>query len=234
MISVITVNWNSFDFLELLLESVERYSDFRRFPHDVIVVDNSEMPRKIDYPHVHHFPLAANIGHGRGLNFGVAQSYISFPENQYIMFLDVDCHILCHGWETYFIDAMNEFDIVGGRGVMSKPIRPACMFMKKHIADHDWSENLGYRGNRNTPEGYDVAIRAFHQLVAGNYKIGFLETIKNRYGTMNGEEYTINGMPLVYHHWHGSTLHLRQPDFPDINLLEDKDKLLSKIPWRIP
>lgn len=230
MISIIVVNWNAYDFLDLLIESIELYS---RLPYHLIVVDNSTSQREIKAKNTYQFPMANNIGHGRGLNHGVAKAYELFPHDEYIMFLDVDCHFLAQSWEPHFLSKMKEFDIIGGRGVATKPIRPACMFMKKEIGAYDWCDTRAYGGHRKTPEGYDVAILAYYRMSANKVRIGFLDRRPNRYYTLNGEEWAINGVPLVYHHWHGSHLAERQVDFPHSDLLADKAKLFSQIPWRI-
>ena len=230
MLTIISVNWNSYDFLHLMIESLNRFSSI---PYELIIIDNSENRIRGNEPHVYQFLMPTNIGHGRGLNNGVAKAFEMFPKHPYIMFLDIDCHIVSHQWEIPFIKKMKDYDIIGGRGVPSKPIRPACMFMKKELAKHDWCDSQGYRGNRVTPEGYDVAIKAYYKIMASDYKIGFLESSKNRYSTLNGEEWCIDGKPLVYHHWHGSHLKIRQEDFPNDDLEKDKEKLFSNIPWRI-
>lgn len=231
MISIIVVNWNAYDFLHLLLESLGRFSEMQ---NEVIVVDNSEERRSVNAPHVHQFFMPTNIGHGRGLNHGVAKAIELFPRNPFIMFLDVDCHFLKHRWEAAFLSKMKDFAVVGGKGPPSKPIRPACMFMHQQAAKQDWADSQGYKGNRKTPGGYDVAIKAYYKMLSENTPIGFLEAKPNRYGTLNGEEWCIDDTPYVYHHWHGSHLKQRQEDFPDHNLEEDKAKLFQSIPWRLP
>ena len=232
MISIITVNWDSYDFLWLMIESLQRYSSV---PYELIVIDNSQNRLRVNEKNVYQFFMPSNIGHGKGLNQGVTKATEMFPKNPFIMFLDVDCHILCHQWETKFVRSMKQYDLIGGRGPASKPIRPACMFMKKMLAvRHDWSATEGYKGNRVTPGGFDVAIKAFHHMVSEGVPIGFMESAKNRFGTANGEEWCLDGQPLVYHHWHGSSLEIRKEDFPDIDLEEDKQKLFDRVPWRIP
>ena len=234
MISIITVNYNSYDFLHLLIESLEIFSTL---PYELIVVDNSIEKQTIEREHVHVFPMTNNIGHGRGLNNGIYQNSKLFPKQPFIMFLDVDCHILCHRWEASFIGMMKKFNIIGGRGMPEKPIRPACMFMKREIAEaYDFRDTISYQGHRVTPTGYDVAILAYYKIMADGNDIGFLEAEGNRYGTLNGEEFVSeNGVPLVYHHWHGAHLKERQElDFPDDDLMLDKDKLFANISWRQP
>ena len=172
--------------------------------------------------------MSENIGHGEGLNRGVKLAKFDF-----VMFLDVDAHILCHNWEEPFLRMMEQFDVIGGRGVPAKPIRPACMFLKKEFSGYDWRPSDGYKGHRITPEGTDVAIRAFYQMQADGVRIGFLEGIQSRYDTHTGEEWCIESKPLVYHHWHGSHLAERQVDFT-IDLHSEKKKLFDSIAWRVP
>jgi glycosyltransferase involved in cell wall biosynthesis len=231
MISIITVNYNSYDFLGLLIESLYLFSTL---PYELIVVDNSDNRVKLDHPNVHQYFMPTNIGHGRGLNFGVTKAYERFRNNPFLMFLDCDCHILKMKWESAFIGKMKNHDIIGGKGPASKPIRPACIFMKKELGQYDWSDTLGYAGNRSTPGGYDVAIKAYYKIMADNLRIGFLTSKKSEYNTVNGEEWCIDDIPYVYHHWHGSHLKARQEDFPGQDLIEDKNNLFSKIHWHLP
>jgi glycosyltransferase involved in cell wall biosynthesis len=230
MISIITATWNSYDWLHLLINSLELYSSEN---YDLIIVDNSEVKQKIDASRVHVLPQNTNIGHGAGLNEGCKLA-LSLS-NPFVMFLDVDCHFLCHGWEKAFIELMKINDVVGGVGVEAKPIRPACMFMKKRFAGYDWRSTPGYQGERGGVKGYDVAISAYYQMLKDGVDVGLLPHQPDRYKTLRGEEFCIDGVAYVHHFWHGSSLHLpcRQADFPGIDLVADKKKLFSQIPWNM-
>lgn len=232
MISIITVNWNSYDFLQLLIESIDR---FTHVPWSLIVIDNSSKQEIVfPHPHIHVYPQEGNIGHGAGLNKGVELA-LDF-KHPYLMFVDVDCHFLCHDWHESFVKIMQEgYSVIGGRGVPEKPIRPACMWLSREVAGkYDYRDTPGYKGHRITPKGFDVAIQAYHKMRADNVAIKLIESCPNRYGTLNGEEWEIDGKSLLYHHWHGTHLMERGVDFPDDDLFYDKDLLFSKIPWRIP
>lgn len=227
MISIITCNFNSNDFLELLIESLELYS---KLEFELIVIDNSKKAYQSTKDFVFCHKMPSNIGHGAGLNEGV-----KLTKFDYVMFLDVDAHILCHDWENAFIEMMKNFDVIGGKGVPAKPIRPACMFMKKEFAvKYDWRDTKGYKGVRITPEGFDVAIQAYYQMLQDGIKIKLLEHIPSRYKTVVGEEFCINGNPVCYHHWHGAHIEERQIDFPNCDLIQNKNLLFSQIPWRLP
>lgn len=227
MISVITVNWNSYEWLDLLISSLEIFSSEK---YDLVVTDNSVSKLTVERAHVHIIPQAINIGHGRGLN--VAVEYANHLPHPYMMFLDVDCHFIRPGWEEAFCSLMKEYDVVAGNGVPQKPIRPACMFMKKEFSGYDWSPTPGYRGHRITPDGFDTAIKAYYGMINDGVRIGLLSSLPGHYGTLNGEEWCVDGVPYLYHHWHGTHLIERSVDFPGKDLLADKALLFSRIPWR--
>lgn len=220
-ISIITVNYNSYDFAKLLIESIR---NFTLQSYEIILVDNSLYKQPIPYPEVVVLPQDSNIGHGEGLNIGVkaAQSPI-------VVFFDIDCHVLSHYWERLIIDRLKEVDVIGGRGVEAKPIRPAFMAMKTSTAlKYDFRPTEGYQGHRVTPEGFDVAISAYHKMTEDGILIELLDSQPNRYHTLNGEEWLIDGIPICYHHWHGSHLKERQVDFEE-DLIEDKVHLFKKL-----
>mgnify|MGYP001011373080 CR=1 FL=1 len=205
ILSIVTVNWKSDDFLKVLKESATLTS----VPYEFICIDNS----------------INNIGHGEGLNAGAAQA-----TGKYVMFVDVDCHFLKLGWEQPILKLLESCDVVAGKGVPVKPIRPACMCLKTEIAKkYNWAASPGYKGHRITPTGFDVAIKAYYQMRGDNVKIDYMHPLPNRYGTLNGEEFSINQEPLVYHHWHGTHLKERSVDFPGIDLFADKDKLFKAL-----
>lgn len=232
MISIITVNFNTYDFLRLLIESLYL---FTQVPYEIIVIDNSEPRTQLQDPKVHQFFMPNNIGHGKGLNLGCQKAQDLFPRNPYVLILDSDTHILSHNWDTLLIDKMKEFDFIAGKGPPSKPVRPACMFMKLSVGvNYDWSETEGYRGNRQTAGGYDVACRAYFKMMLDNLRIGFLEAKKSKYKTVNGEDWYLEEKALFYHHWSSSWLEERQKDFPDDDLFKDRDKLFSSIHWHLP
>ena len=231
MISIVAVEYHSQNWLKLLVESLHIYSKEK---HELIIVGNSSISdiSLIDFftnVDVKIFQMPTNVGHGEGLNIGSR-----LAQNDIVMFLDADCHFVSHGWEEAFVELMKNNDVVAGEGPKQKPIRPACMCLKKEIAAYyDWRDTPGYKGHRITPDGYDVAIKAFHEMKRDGIKIKLLESTNNRYGTLNGEEWLVNGKPYIYHHWHGSHLKARQIDFPQDDLIADAKLLFSKIPWRI-
>lgn len=225
-IAILTVNWRDYDFFELMYESLERFTEM---DWEIICVDNNPEPKELVKPRLTHHKTGSNLGHGKGLNVGA--QLVTAP---YVLVLDVDCHLLRSGWEAAFLGLMEDYDIVGGRGVPQKPLRPACMFMKNYVVKkYDWRDTPGYKGHRVTPEGFDVAIQAYYQILEDKTPFAFIEAAKNSYGTLNGEDWCVGGVPYVYHHWHGTHLKERKVDFPKADLEADKQMMFSKIPWRM-
>lgn len=225
---MISVNWNGYDWQNLLIKSVDKYS---YSPHDILIFNNNSdavsRPENPRYRELSSF--GNNMGHGFGLNVGVHEA-----NSQFVLFLDIDCHLLTEGWEKMFMFKARHFhrdaDVIAAPGPPEKPLRPACMFMRKDIArEYDYMPSPGYKGHRVTPRGYDVAIKAYHKMVADGLKIEWMESFPNRYGTATGEEWGLDGKPICYHHWHGA--HINEPDrikdFPDIDLQAEKDKLFK-------
>jgi glycosyltransferase involved in cell wall biosynthesis len=232
-VSIITVNYNSYDFIKVMIDSLKFFASE---PYELIVIDNSnrgtEMIDTAVYGPLTQIVLGRNLGHGCGLNIGAREA-----TSPYVLFLDADCHFLRSGWENKFIELIDDCDVVGGRGVPVKPIRPSCTFLRKEVAQYyDWRDTPGYDGHINTPEGLDVAINAYYQMVDNGMKIKFIDATPsgdNRYGTLTGEEWCLDGEPYIYHHWHGTHLKERSFEFPGKDLFAEKEKLFAKLPWKI-
>ena len=227
-ISVIFVNWNGYDWQNLLIKSVDKYS---YSPHEILIFNNNpDAAVRLKNPRYRELSsFGNNMGHGFGLNVGVHEA-----NSQFVLFLDVDCHLLTEGWEKMFMFKARHFhrdaDVIAAPGPPEKPLRPACMFMRREIArEYDYMPSPGYKGHRITPNGYDVAIKAYHKMVADGLKIEWMESFPNRYGTATGEEWGLDGKPICYHHWHGSTINEpdRIKDFPTVDLEAEKDKLFK-------
>jgi hypothetical protein len=224
LITILTVDYNSHDFVKLMVESVRRF-DTEETP--IVVVDNSKEP---DF--VRGTIRIENQGeksHGEGLNLG-----LKYVDTEYVLILDADCHVLSGDWKQDFRVGMGQWDVLTVAGPVQKPLRPACVFLNADLArSFEWRATEGYKGHRVTPSGFDVGIRAYHAMMQKKLRIGFMDAMRpNRYKTLNGEEYLIGGIPTIYHHWHGTHLNERSSDFPGLDLQADKDQLFKAIRWR--
>ena len=108
------------------------------------------------------------------------------------------------------------------------------MFLERELAaQHDFSDTPGYKGNRISPEGFDVGIKAYLTMLKQGKTCRLLDSSpkeQRKFKTLNGEEYQIDRIPVVYHHWHGSNLKGRQYDYKQ-NLEQDKRNLFKSIGW---
>ncbi len=221
LIGVLAVNYNAPDFTSLLVQSLGNSTP-------IYIVENSIAPWS------GLATVILNPGektHGAGLNLGLRHI-----KEEYVLILDIDCHLLCHAWQSHFLNAASYHDVITVAGTSQKPIRPACVFMKtKEARQRNWSATPGYRGVRVTPEGSDVGILAYHAMKDAGLSFKFMDIVKpSRYGTLNGEEYALNGKNIVYHHWHGSHLIDRAYDYPDHDLILDKELLFRKKKRMLP
>ena len=232
MISIVSVNYKSHDWACLLTESARRFSEEE---HEIIILDNTPggENKPIPWAQVIKNAVPQDTTHGCGLNQAIAHA-----SGHYVLILDIDCHFLVKGWEDRFRRVLNKSNYcISVKGSDVKPLRPACVFMQtQHARKYDWRATPGYQGHRITPDGFDVGIQAYHEMVKNNLPIYWMEKGDqglSRYETLTGEEYGIGKLPLIYHHWHGAHLEERNKvDYTEHDLLAEKDKLFARIPWR--
>lgn len=223
MIAVLTVAWRSDDFVKLLVESVRRTGGEES---PIVVVANDD--RDDAFRHTHTVRNRADKTHGGGINAGLKE--FDPAKTDHVLILDADCHMLSKTWQADLLGAIDGSHAVTVPGSASKPLRPAFVFMR--LADaltYDWRATPGYRGHRVTPEGFDVGVLAYHRMTGEGKVIRWMDVVKpSRYHTLNGEEYGLDGVPLAYHHWHGTHLAERAGDYPGQDLFADRDKLFRQ------
>jgi glycosyltransferase involved in cell wall biosynthesis len=218
-LSIIVVNYNSYDFTNLLIKTCNKLSQQLI---EIIVIDNSKT-ETFEYSNVSVFLQPHNIGHGQGINLGVQKA-----SSDILLILDSDCHFLSKDFDQLILKEMQNCDVLAVPGSIEKPIRASCLCIKKEIAiNYDFKSTPDYKGHRITPHGYDTAILAYYKMLQEKREIKWFDTIKpNRYKTLNGEEYALNNKSMIYHHWHGSHLTERQVDFKE-DLQKDKEFLFN-------
>ena len=213
-LTLATVNYNADDFLGLLLRDVKS---------PVVVVDTTpnKIPKFIVKDNVKTYVFGDNIGHGAGINYALSKI-----KTEYTLVVDVDCHFVNTNWQESFLK-YKSFDIITVNGPPVKPLRPACLFGKTELLKkYDFQPTPGYKG---LPEqGFDVGIKAYYEMIEDGLKFKWMKVTKGRYGPARSEEYGFEE-PLVYHYWHGSHLHEpdRQKEFPEIDLIREKELFLS-------
>lgn len=141
MITALTVNYNTPDFLERLLSSFRKYYDI-----PFIVVDGSD---ELNYEQIKDFPdkynielhhFSYNIHHGPGLAYG-----IKYIQTDQILLIDSDLIVINPGFvedlqskllsESYGI---GDIQIVNDKGFNAKTgyeyLHPACALINRDVA----------------------------------------------------------------------------------------------------
>ncbi len=97
MVTIIIVNENTKDALELCLLSIKKYTEY---PYELIVVDNSSQDGSVDLLKKFNGVKVINVSglgieerHGNALNIGV-----QYVRTEYFLTLDSDIEILDYGW----------------------------------------------------------------------------------------------------------------------------------------
>jgi hypothetical protein len=124
-VTVVTVNWSSWSYLEVLLRAVRRHS-----PADVriLVVDNGskgESRRQLALrPDVRTVRLPMNLGHDFGLDVGFL-----LTETEYVVALDVDAFPIDDGWLDGLLAPLAAGkELSGGRH--RDFVHPSCLAMR--------------------------------------------------------------------------------------------------------
>jgi glycosyltransferase involved in cell wall biosynthesis len=125
-VTVVTVNWSSTPFLEVLLDLVTR-----RSPDGVriLVVDNGshDDPAAVVacYPAARLVGLPLNLGHELALDIGFL-----LAETEYVVALDVDAFPIHDRWLDELLAPLREGKQVAGARLNREYVHPCCLAMR--------------------------------------------------------------------------------------------------------
>jgi glycosyltransferase involved in cell wall biosynthesis len=202
LISIVAVNYNSRDWIELLVKSVRK---FTLAAHELVIVDNaSEDDSQVwleAQPDVRLFTLRQNVGHGRGLDHGIRQARF-----KYVLVLDADAHIQRTGWDEdilnlYWQDNGTRLVAAGGgdpNAPNPKPIHACFQFFEREFF-------LG-NGLSFIPGQYDVGRKNYYDVLDLGYKVVRVMAGPKFYPDTYGDEYYIEGRPTFFHQWYSSRM----------------------------
>lgn len=217
-ITIIAVNWHANKFAKLLVDTA--CSKCRNIDDiEIIIVDNSgELSDKgggvipTDFNCLVNAKIIKpdrNLGHGVGIELGIEKA-----TGKYILALDIDSHILLQDWDEKLIAAYeqnegqtpdqfmkNNLRIIGAEGGLLKPIRPLFMFFEKEFFIQG---KMRFQAVNLECVKFDVGIHFYFNTLSRGYAVKFLKYKKTDYKDVWGEEYTLNGEPMVFHHWYGT------------------------------
>lgn len=186
MISILTVTFNSPDWLNLLKTTVDKYTNV---PYELLVHDNG----------------VNNIGHAKGLNKLLRQA-----KGDYVLVLDVDTHIqrkwLKDMLKAYYSDS--KVRLIAGDGGRMKPIRPAVMFFERKFAINN---NWDFLQRRFEDVTFDVGIFLYFQTLYKGCKVETMPVGNNLYKNTWSTQFILNSKPTFSHHWYGTRFVTKNP-----------------------
>lgn len=124
--TVVTVNWNSWPYLEVLIDVVRR-----RSPEGtrIIVVDNGSgdqtRERLAERDDVTTLALPVNVGHELAMDIGVL-----LCETEFVVALDVDAFPLHERWLDELLAPLSEGAMVSGARLNRRYVHPCCWAMR--------------------------------------------------------------------------------------------------------
>jgi hypothetical protein len=125
--TVVTVNWNSWAHLEVLIDVVQRRSPAGT---RIIAVDNGSEDGSREKiaasPGVDGLLLPANAGHELAMDLGVLCA-----ETEFVVALDVDAFPLHGDWQDRLLAPLSEGAQVSGARLNREYVHPCCWAMRK-------------------------------------------------------------------------------------------------------
>lgn len=124
--TIVTVNWNSWEHLAVLIDLVQRRSPAGT---EILVVDNASAdgsPQRLrDRSEVRHLLLPLNLGHDLAMDLGVL-----LCETEYVVALDVDAFPLHDRWLEELLGPLAGGAQVSGARLNREYVHPCCWAMR--------------------------------------------------------------------------------------------------------
>ena len=110
-VTVVTINWNTLDYLKVLVEMVRRHSP----GVPLLVVDNHSVDgsrRWLAEQHVRTIRMPRNVGHHKGLDVA-----FTLARSEYVIALDVDAFPVADDWTERVINPLREGAKLSGASI---------------------------------------------------------------------------------------------------------------------
>ena len=154
MLTIVTVNYNSADFIEVMLKALTK---FTVNPWKMIICDNGSTYKDIaklgelayNYNNIDRFSRTqtkfGSVGNGEGLN-----KLIPMIDTEYGAILDADCMPLVKGWDQTLINQLNEKCPIAGfsppcNTPVKKPLDFPLQFLTLFKTDIMQSLNIDFK-----------------------------------------------------------------------------------------
>lgn len=193
--TVVTVNWNSWEHLEVLIDVVRRRSPAST---RILVVDNGSgdesRGRLAELPEVRTVKLPLNLGHELAMDIGVL-----LAETEFVVALDVDAFPLHDDWLAELLAPLDDGAMVSGARLNRQYVHPCCWAMRKaRFVEREHSFRSHYQpreGERDASGDVGEEISA-----AEAPRLHFFEVTEQR---GPGDVGTVFGN-LVYHNFYAT------------------------------
>jgi glycosyltransferase involved in cell wall biosynthesis len=193
--TIVTVNWNSWPHLEVLIDVVRRRSPAGT---EIIAVDNGSADesrqRLGEQSGAKGLLLPANVGHELAMDLGVL-----LAETEFVVALDVDAFPLHDDWLERLLAPLSEGAQVSGARLNRSYVHPCCWAMSKaRFVERKHSFRAHYQPRE---EGRDASGDVGEEIsVAEAPNVHFFEVTSQRgpgdVGTVFGD--------LVYHNFYAT------------------------------
>lgn len=193
--TVVTVNWNSWSHLEVLIDVVRRRSPAGT---RIIAVDNGSIDgsreRISERADVNGLLLPVNVGHELAMDLGVL-----LAETEYVVALDVDAFPLHDDWLERLLAPLSEGAQVSGARLNRSYVHPCCWAMRKaRFVERRHSFRAHYVPRS---EGRDASGDVGEEISAAEAPNAHFFEVTSRRGP--GDVGTVFG-DLVYHNFYAT------------------------------
>lgn len=220
-VSILTVNYNTLDFIKLLISKVYEYADM---PFELIVVDNGSTDGSLEYlrneNRVRLIEIGRNIGHGPALDYAMIH-----VKTRYVVVMDSDAHPISDKWLSSMIAPLNSETLASGIYHHRNYVHPACMaietevyFALKTTFRPNWPKDgdISKLGVSNWDAGEHISMR----ILKFGKKLHYFELSNKPDVAIVGSEYG----GIVYHQFYGTRL-LIEPDRQEFDGIKREDIL---------
>jgi glycosyltransferase involved in cell wall biosynthesis len=193
--TIVTVNWNSWEQLRVLIDVVERRSPAGT---RIIAVDNGSKDesrsRLAELPQVRTVKLPLNLGHELAMDIGVL-----LVETEFVVALDVDAFPLHDDWLERLLAPLSAAAQVSGARLNREYVHPCCWAMREaRFVERGHSFRSHYQPRQ---EGRDASGDSGEEISAAEApNLHFFEITSQRgpgdVGTVFGD--------LVYHNFYAT------------------------------
>ena len=214
MISVIAVNRNNLEWLELLVKSVRK---FTLQAYETIIVDNGSVDGSVAWlkaqDDIRSVFNPENRHHGPGLD-----QALTLAKGEFVMVLDGDAHLMAQDWDYLMLRAYRSgpnVRLVAAKGG-EDPAEPKCkpihacfqFFERRFFIDH----HLSFVAR----EGHDVGRKNYYDITALGYEVIRIPAGYDHYEAdgppvkfypgVYGDIYYLEGNPFLYHNWYSGRM----------------------------